>query len=327
MGRNNRRKNKRNVDNTEGAEKLYRRRGTGSTSGALADSGDDPGSYTKPSSRSSRKKGSGKLRGKGQDDATSKTEVEEPPESSTKNNGDTMPPSATLDAQARFSGGSLEQETKSSVHNLAMVDRQKHQQRQVQQGTPGDEKDEEAREIERDPAAVVTAKESEGTGDGRFDDSDSTSGHPAVSSTSPAICTSPAIATTPSTGGGGAVVPTLPLGSNAVNGDRDEKEGRVRATVVELDRKPYSLGWAGGRKGRLLMKSVEDVLSDWLCTQETKVSKKPGTLQPSYESVKAMWQRLFSSGRRNVWYTRTSFVVLVAEAYRVGCSHTNLRCG
>lgn len=188
------------------------------------------------------------------------------PEPSAKNSGETTPPLTTLDVQAGVSGGSPEQEISPPARQLDILDQPTQRQQQVQHGTPGDEKNEEASENEKEPAAGVTAKESDGTRDGSFDDDGNARKHPAVS------CTPPANTTTASSGRG-VLVPTLPLGSsNTANGDRDEKEGRLRATAVaEADRKPYSLAWAGGRKGRSLMKTVEDVLSDWFCLQEAKV--------------------------------------------------------
>lgn len=274
MGRKNRRKNKRNVDNTAaGAEEHYRPRlGTGSGSGTPADSGDDPQSYIEPSRRNNRRRrGSGKLRVRDQkDDATNKTGAEVAAELSSKSSDETTPQSTTPDTHTGVSGGSLEQETNPSGHHQpAIVDRQKEQQQQrqqVQHGSPGDEKDKEATsEIEEEQAVRLSAKESNGTGDGSCDDDATTCGHPAASRTSPAKTTTASV-------GRGAVVPALPLGSSNANVDRDEKEaGGCASTVVQADRKLYSLAWAGGRKGRPLMKSVGDVLSDWLCTQEAKV--------------------------------------------------------
>lgn len=249
MGRT-RRKNKRNVDNnTSGTEKLHHRSilGTSSGSGTPAHSGDDLEPYIKPTSRNNRRRGFGKLRGRGHDDAANKAKVEASPESFTKNNGDVTPSLTTaVDAQAGFSGNFPAQETTSPVRQLAFVDRQ----------------DEVAGESEEGPAVVVNTKESDGGGDGISDVDGSAVGHLADIS---------AASTTTPSAGRGAVVPTLPLGSNRVNGKRGEKDGLVDANVVEVDSEPYSLAWAGGRKGRPLMKSVEDVLSDWLCTQEAEV--------------------------------------------------------
>lgn len=309
MGRNHRRKNKwKRGDAAE--EQLGQRRlrsgpGSGSDGGMPADGGDDdPESYTKPSSRSRGRRGSGKLRGGSHDDSISsgttrknvvaptdgghipdtltkegghdqnprtaqhRTDAEVFAESPTKTNRDSKPSSAsTLHAESGIPGGSPEEETGSPVRAIAPVDQQQEQQAQqpdvqaVQwQNTEANEKERGANEQENlldiNPEQLVAEtneKEGDVIGDGGLNNDDSNFGLPATSA------------------GRGVVVPALPFGSTHINGDRGEEVGRMHTAVVVVDDKPHSLAWAGGRKGRPLMKSVENVLSEWLCAQEAKV--------------------------------------------------------
>lgn len=69
--------------------------------------------------------------------------------------------------------------------------------------------------------------------------------------------------TTPS----GVVVPALPLSPT---------ESR-KARAVEVSTAVFSLAWAGGKRGKALMRKVEDELHEWFCAQETKVRLAGGS--------------------------------------------------
>lgn len=303
MGRNHRKKNKWKRDDAGEAAQLGQRRlrrgtGSGSGSGVPADGGDnDPESYTNPTSRNRGRKGSGKLQGGSQDGSisgvTTWESVKAPvngghiPVTLAKESGDDLnsrtvkhranaeafaePPTeanpdskslsaSTLHAESGLPGVPPEEKADSPVCALNPVDQVQEQKQgqkpdvQAAQGrnTEQDEKQVEVNEQEKvlamSPELLVTEtnalKEGNVSGDGGVDNDNS--GLPATSN-----CR-------------GMVVPALPFGSTHINGDGEQ------AVVVATDR-PFSMAWAGGRKGRPLMKSVENLLSEWFCAQEAKV--------------------------------------------------------
>lgn len=66
---------------------------------------------------------------------------------------------------------------------------------------------------------------------------------------------------TATTAPSGVVVPALPLSPT----------GSRKARAVEVSTKQFGLAWAGGKKGKALMRKVEDELHEWFCAQEAKV--------------------------------------------------------
>jgi len=270
MGRNNRRKNRWRSKNADKSR-------LGSGSGTPADSEDDPESYATPSSVTRRKRGSGKLRGGDFDDvATRITESKEvSSESPTKTNGDNEPPAGE--------GICAEEGMESAARTLAAVGlreegQQQQQEEKVQHDGEIDETGGEVKEKERlDRAADATKKVTKEAGGGSGNGGDDTN-----SDLSAISCESPSKAPAPSACRA-VIVPALPLGSSTLaNGDLGGQAGLNRSAFGGREAKQYSLAWAGGKKGRPLMKSVEGVLSEWLCSQEAKVGNRTESKQTRY---------------------------------------------
>lgn len=305
MGRNYRKKSKWHRDDAGEAGQLGQRRlrrgpsaGSASASGMPEDGGDnDPESYTKPISRSRGRRGSGKLHGgsqdgsissdttqtsvkapadggnsipltEGADDQTSRyvkhtTDAEVVAESRTETDRDRKSLStSTLHAESGLPGVSSDGETDSPVCALTPMDQDQDQDQS--RSTEEDEKEGRGKDKENiaatspDQLTAETNTKNEGdiSGDDTFNNDNGSNPELRAPST-----------------GRGVIVPALRFGSSHTNGDHGGETGRVRTAVVVEDDKPLSLAWAGGRTGRPLMKSVESVLSEWLCGQEAKVGE------------------------------------------------------
>lgn len=304
MGRN-RRKNVVEAGHLN-QQRLCSDAGSSSDSGMPADGGDDdPELYTKPSSRNRGRRGSGKLQGGSQDGSissgTTRESIKAPadgghvPITLTKEGSDDQHshkiehrtdaevfaeppietnrdkkslPTSTLHAESGLPGVPRDEtDMPTSMCTPTPADQDQVQQQTKQSDVQGaqsrnmgkyekKEGDEEKETVlAMSPHQLAAEASAKNDRDGGFNnDSDSNSGLPATSTSR------------------GVVVPALPFDSTPVNGDHGGEAGRVPTAVVVADDKPYSLAWAGGRKGRPLMKSVEIVLSEWLCAQEAKVS-------------------------------------------------------
>lgn len=305
--------------------------GSGSDSGMPEDGGDDdPESYIKPTSRNRGRRGSGKLRGGSQDgstcsDTTQKsvkapadggnpvtlteggddqtscnvkhtTDAEVVAASRTETDRDRKSLStSTLHAESGFSGVSSGGETESPVCALSLVD-QGQEQQQTQQAsvqaaqsrfTEDDGKEGEAKDKEKvlamspDQLKAETNARNEGDFSGDGDCNNDDGSNPEFPATST---------------GRGVVVPTLRFGSTHTNGAHGGEAGGLSTAVLVADDKPLSLAWAGGRTGRPLMKSVESVLSEWLCGQEAKVGECRKSRKSTYQAKKNSTTRALGGG-------------------------------
>ena len=273
MGRNKRRGNRWKAKNADKA-----RLGSGSGSGTTADSEDDPESYTNPGSTNRRKRGSGKLRGGTRDDAANRNGAEASP-APNNINGDNEPSGAGLRAEGGLSGGPQEEGVESAAHISAAADLLEQQRQQK------DEHVQHTREIDetggvddekKEDLSEVDAKAVNGPSGGGNDD-DTNSGVAASPRDPPSQAVAPSTCR-------GVIVPALPLSSSLelASGGRGGKTGRVRSAFGGRQNKQYSLAWAGGKKGRPLMKNVGDVLSGWLCAQEAKVTSRIEYIRINY---------------------------------------------
>lgn len=311
-----RKKNKWRRDKNGGSEQPRRRQwgdGGGSTA---ADGEDGSEAYTKTSGKSRKTRGSGKLRGQGQDNPV--LGVEEAPDHQ-ENGGKAPSEGSTGEEDSGTSERGTEAEASraepdrgqpqsaSALDNEAGLSRVpsqekargsttilRKQEEQIQAVDPDgavgrrgmDEVGENKGGVKDQRSGILTARVREespvdkpavrlGPGfplQGCDSTGDGTARHGAANSGT-RVNSSPCSKGSLLPANGVVVVPALALGGRGRSnrGPPGGKSSHAVTAQVLLDNIPYSLAWAGGRKGRPLMRSVEDALSGWFCTQDAKV--------------------------------------------------------
>ncbi|CAM9523010.1 unnamed protein product, partial [Scytosiphon promiscuus] len=307
-----------NASGSERSEQPRRRRwGSGGGSAATTDGEDDPESYTKTSGRNRNKRGSGKLRGRGNDgdpvvngkQATAHRRNDEDKSPPKVSEGEENPHTSEHLAEAEPSrvqpecGQSLLASTRDTDAELARLPPQeetcalskdhRQQAEQTHAAVPegamtrnGEDEDEGkagTKKTQESGASAVSAREGTPV-DRPVTQVDGTSTLQSCNDASDdALCcearnngprsvSSPCSAKLSLPANAEVVVPALALGKSSQS-NRETLVGTSdrRGTAESImDDTPYSLAWAGGRKGRSLMKTVENVLSGWLCTQNAK---------------------------------------------------------